>query len=124
MNFIKGKTKVTSIVIAALTAVGLITFIMLSMLLNFTDNPAGRMTMCLIYSVTFLFGILVSKGIVDIMVFRDYKCQKKQLCTEGVLNICMGALLGVIGLLYLILGTTTQVDIRWFLAGLTLIMAV
>ena len=124
MNFIKGKTKVTSIVIAALTAVGLITFIMLSMLLNFTDNPAGRMTMCLIYSVTFLFGILVSKGIVDIMVFRDYKWQKKQLCTEGVLNICMGALLGVIGLLYLILGTTTQVDIRWFLAGLTLIMAV
>lgn len=129
MKFITGKTKITGVVISALTIVALITMIMLSTLIDFM--PKTRIVVCLIYSLTLMLLILILKGLVDLFVFRDYKCQSKSICTEGVLNICMGVLLAVTGILFAVLQGNNIVnsialqtlDIRYFLASFTFAMS-
>ena len=128
MRFITTKTKVAGIVASAITILALITLVMLSSLINF--QPTTRIVFNLIYSTCLMLIMLIWKGILDIFVFKEYKCQCKHLCAEGILNICMGALLAITGVLFAVLQGSAivkglpiaTVDIRYFLFGFVISM--
>lgn len=130
MKYITRGTKTKSIVASVITALALITLIMLSTLLNISNT--GRMVMCLIYTLVLMLVVCIWQGIVQIEVFNDYRSKKKLLCADGILSICMGVLLAVSGALFgflqassIISGETlSRTDIRVFLTGFLLVMAI
>lgn len=121
MNFLTRKTKTTCIIASVLTALALITLVMLSSLLTITT--ASRTVLCLIYSVCLMLILLMWEGLLQIKVFNDYKSQKKLLCTDGIIDLCMGALIIICSVLFGVLqaskilnGVIIQTaDIRIFL---------
>lgn len=128
MDFIKRRTKTKSIIASVVTGLALITLIMLSTLLNITS--ATRTIMCLIYTVALLLILCIWEGTLEINVFSDYKCQKKYLCADGIVSICMGVLLIVCSVLFGALQAVTIIkgtilataDIRIFLTVFLFIM--
>lgn len=130
MKYITRATKTKSIIASVITALALITLIMLSTLLNISS--AGRMVMCLIYTLVLMLVVCIWQGIVQIEVFNDYRSKKKLLCADGILSICMGILLAVSGTLFGVLQassiiggeTLARTDIRVFLTGFLLVMAI
>ena len=121
MNFLTRKTKTTCIIASVLTALALITLVMLSSLLTLTT--ASRTVMCLIYSVCLMLVLLMWEGTLQIKVFNDYKSQKKLLCADGIIDLCMGALIIICSILFGVLQASKIVsgiviqttDIRIFL---------
>lgn len=130
MKYITRGTKTKSIIASVLTGLALITLIMLSSLLDISNN--GRMVMCLIYTLILMLVVCIWQGIVQIEVFNDYRSKKKLLCADGILSICMGILLAVCGTLFGVLqasaviggGTLARTDIRAFLTAFLLVMAI
>lgn len=130
MDFIRGRTKTNSIVASVLTGLALITLIMLSTLLNITSTT--RTIMCLIYTVALLLILCIWEGILEINVFADYKMQRKYLCADGIVSICMGVLLVICSILFgalqavpIIKGSgLVTTDIRIFLSVFLFIMAI
>lgn len=128
MDFIKRRTKTKSIIASVVTGLALITLIMLSTLLNITS--ATRTIMCLIYTTALLLVLCIWEGTLEINVFGDYKCQRKYLCADGIVSICMGVLLIVCSVLFgslqavtIIKGTVlSTADIRIFLTVFLFIM--
>ena len=98
MEFISKRTKIPCIVASVLTGLSLIILVMLSSLL--TMDTASRTLMCFIYTVTLMFILLIWQGILQIKVFNDYKCKNIYLCADGILTLCMGALIIVSGILF------------------------
>ena len=98
MNFITKSTKTKTIVASVLTGIALITLIMLSSLLNIEST--SKTIMCFLYTVGLMLVLLLWQGLIQINVFNDYKCQKKMLCTDGILNLCFGALITISGVLF------------------------
>lgn len=98
MNFITKGTKIPCIVASVLTGLSLIILVMLSSLL--TIRNTSRTLMCFIYTVTLMFILLIWQGILQIKVFNDYKCKNTYLCADGILTLCMGALIIVSGVLF------------------------
>lgn len=98
MNFITRSTKVTSIVASVLTALLLITLVMLASLIPL--NKEGIVLMTFIYTISLMLILLLWQGILQIRVFNDYKCQKGMLCADGILSICMGALIIISAVLF------------------------
>lgn len=132
MEFITKSTKVRSIVASAVTAVALITLIMLSSLLQLGDT--SRNLMCLIYTISLLLVLIFWHGIIQIKVFSDYKSQNKWLCADGVLSICLSALLAISAILFGVLQASTAInsgyitgnvsDIRLFLIAFLAVMLI
>lgn len=130
MKYITRGTKTKSIIASVLTGLALITLIMLSSLLDISNT--GRMIMCLVYTLVLMLIVCIWQGIVQIEVFNDYRSKKKLLCADGILSICMGVLLAVSGALFGFLqagslisgGTIARTDIRVFLTGFLLVMAI
>lgn len=130
MNFITRATKVKCIVASVITALALITLIMLSTLLNLT--PSNKVILCLIFSISLMLILLIWQGIVEIKVFNDYKSQNKHLCADGIINLCMGALIAICASLFGILQASkvikgisyTTIDIRIFLVMFITILIV
>lgn len=98
MNFITKSTRTKTIVASVLTGIALITLIMLSSLLNIEST--SKTIMCFLYTVGLMLVLLFWQGLIQINVFNDYKCQKKMLCTDGILNLCFGALITISGVLF------------------------
>lgn len=130
MKFITRSTKIQSIVASVLTALALITLIMLSTLLEISN--VSKLTMTFIYTVSLVLALLIWHGIIQIKVFNDYRCKKNYLCADGILSLCMGVLIIVSAIL---LGTLqiSQVmngifmgksDIRIFLTSFAFIIAI
>lgn len=91
MNFITNSTKIRCIVASAITGLALITLIMLSSLL--TISPAAKTLMTFIYTGSLMLVLLLWQGILQINVFNDYKSKRNYLCADGIVSICMSALL-------------------------------
>lgn len=129
MDFIKRRTKTNSIVASVITGLALITLIMLSTLLNITSTT--RTIMCLIYTTALLLFLCIWEGALEINVFNDYKSQRKYLCADGIISICMGILLIICSVLFGCLQAATIVsekslttaDIRIFLTVFLFAMA-
>ncbi len=130
MKFITKSTKIQSIVASVLTGLALIILIMLSSLLTITNT--NKTTMTFIYTISLVLILLLWHGVIQIKVFNDYKCKKNYLCADGILSLCMGALILVSGILMSILqldkiingiliGTS---DIRIFLTCFSCIIAI
>lgn len=131
MKFITKSTKIQSIVASVLTALSLITLIMLSSLLQIGDT--SKTTMAFIYTVSLVLILLIWHGIIQIKVFNDYRCKRNYLCADGILSLCMGALLLVSGILLATLQldkimkfntVTDSADIRIFLTAFLLVIAI
>ena len=130
MKFITKSTKIQSIVASVLTGLALITLIMLSSLLEITS--VNKLTMTFIYTVSLVLILLIWHGILQIKVFNDYRCKKNYLCADGILCLCMGALILVSGILMAILqldkimaGTLIGTsDIRIFLTCFLAVIAI
>lgn len=131
MEFITRSTKIKTIVASALIGVALITLIMLSCLLQISTT--ARTLMCFIYTVSLLMMLIFYHGIIQIQVFTDYKSQKKHLCADGVLSICLSSLLTISAILFGILQAsdaikigfvsgTGSADIRLFLIAFLAVM--
>lgn len=128
MNFLTRKTKTTCIIASVLTALALITLVMLSSLLTITN--VNRTIMCLIYSVCLMLILLMWEGTLQIKVFNDYKSQKKLLCADGIIDLFMGALIIICSILFGVLQASKIVrgviiqtaDIRIFLTCFLSIM--
>ena len=129
MNFLSNSTKVKCIVASVLTALAFITLIMLTTLLTITFE--SKLTMTFIYTVSLMLVLLVWQGILQINVFNDYKSKRNYLCADGILMLCMGALIVISGVLLgilqldkvmqgVIIGTS---DIRIFLTSFLAIIA-
>lgn len=101
MKFITKSTKIQCIVASVLTALALITLIMLSSLLEV--NQTTKLTISFIFTISLVLILLSWHGILQIKVFNDYKCKKNYLCADGILSLCMGALLIISGALFAIL---------------------
>ena len=97
MKFITKSTKIQSIVASVLTALALITLIMLSTLLSI--NKVSKLTLTFIYTISLVIILLIWHGVLQIKVFNDYKCKRTYLCADGILSLCMGALIIVSGVL-------------------------
>lgn len=104
MKFITKSTKIQSIVASVLTALALITLIMLSTLLSISN--VSKMTLTFIYTISLVLILLIWHGILQIKVFNDYRCKRNYLCADGILTLCMGALILVSGVLM----ATLQLD--------------
>lgn len=104
MKFITKSTKIQSIVASVLTALALITLIMLSTLLGISN--VSKMTLTFIYTISLVLILLIWHGILQIKVFNDYRCKRNYLCADGILTLCMGALILVSGVLM----ATLQLD--------------
>lgn len=104
MKFITKSTKIQSIVASVLTALALITLIMLSTLLSISN--VSKMTLTFIYTISLVLILLVWHGVLQIKVFNDYRCKRNYLCADGILTLCMGALILVSGVLM----ATLQLD--------------
>jgi hypothetical protein len=98
MNFITKSTRTKTIVASVLTGIALITLIMLSSLLNIESTT--KTIMCFLYTVGLMLVLLFWQGLIQINVFNDYKCQKKMLCADGILNLCFAALITISGILF------------------------
>ena len=130
MKFITKSTKIQSIVASVLTGLALITLIMLSSLLEITS--VNKLTMTFIYTVSLVLILLIWHGVLQIKVFNDYRCKKNYLCADGILSLCMGALILVSGILMAILqldkimaGTLIGTsDIRIFLTCFLAVIAI
>lgn len=101
MKFITKSTKIQSIVASVLTALALITLVMLSSLLEV--NSTTKLTISFIFTISLLVILLVWHGILQIKVFNDYKCKRNYLCADGILSLCMGALIIISGTLFSII---------------------
>lgn len=129
MNFLTKSTKIKSIVASALTSLALITLIMLSSLLNISSS--SKLLMTFIYTGTLMLILLLWQGILQIDVFKDYKSKRNYLCADGILSICMSALLMVSAILLgslqaeqVIAGTWIgSSDIRIFLTCFLFVLA-
>ena len=77
MKFITKSTKIQSIVASVLTALALITLVMLSSLLEV--NSTTKLTISFIFTISLLVILLVWHGILQIKVFNDYKCKRNYL---------------------------------------------
>ena len=119
MDFLTGKTKVRTIILNSLMIIALVTLAALSTLLNLT--PHGRLLMCTIYSVVLVSLVLLVQGLLQLSAFKDYKCQNKYLCAQGIINIVVAILISVLGLLHLIFGANVLIDIRYYIHTLTLL---
>ena len=104
MKFLSRSTKTNCVVASVLTGLLLITLIMLSSLLSI--STVSKTTMTFIYTVSLVLILLIWHGVLQIKVFSDYKCKKNYLCTDGILSLCMGALLVISGVLL----ATLQLD--------------
>lgn len=104
MKFITKSTKLQSIVASVLTALALITLIMLSTLLSV--STISKTILTFVYTISLVLILLVWHGILQIKVFNDYKCKRTYLCADGILTLCMGALILVSGVLM----ATLQLD--------------
>ena len=104
MKFITKSTKIQSIVASVLTALALITLIMLSTLLSISN--VSKMTLTFIYTISLVLILLIWHGILQIKVFNDYRCKRNYLCADGILTLCMGALI----LVSSVLMATLQLD--------------
>lgn len=130
MNFITRSTKVKCIVASVITALALITLIMLSTLLNLTQG--SKTLLCFIFSISLMLILLIWQGVVEIQVFNDYKSQNKHLCADGIINLCMGALITICAALFGILQASkildgavyTNSDIRIFLVVFIFILLI
>lgn len=130
MKFLAKSTKTSCVVASVLTGLLLITLIMLSTLLSISS--VSKTTMTFIYTICLVLILLIWHGILQIKVFNDYKSKRNYLCADGILSLCMGALLIVSGILLatlqlndligdnLITGTA---DIRIFLTCFLAIIA-
>lgn len=122
MEFITRSTKIRAIIASVLTGIALITLIMLSCLLSITDT--SKTLMSFIYTVSLMLVLLFWVGGIQIRVFNDYRCQKKHLCVDGVLTLCLGALITISAILFGVLQAssamngkiTETADIRVFLS--------
>lgn len=129
MKFLTKSTKVRCVVASAITALALITLIMLSSLLSISTT--SKTVMCFIYTVSLMLILLLWQGALQIKVFNDYRSQRNYLCADGILSLCMGALLIVSGILLgvlqidkIIQGTLIGTsDIRIFLSCFLLIIS-
>ena len=101
MKFLSKSTKITCIVASALTAVATIALIMLSTLLNISLE--NKLIMTLIYTISLTLILLIWIGVVQIKVFKDYRCKRSYLCAGGILTFCITALLIISGILLSIL---------------------
>lgn len=97
MKFITNSTKIKCIVASALTGLALITLIMLSTLLNI--GTSAKLLMTFIYTASLMLILLLWQGILQIDVFKDYKSKRNYLCADGILSICMSALLMISAIL-------------------------
>ena len=104
MKFLSRSTKTNCVVASVLTGLLLITLIMLSSLLSI--STVSKTTMTFIYTVSLVLILLIWHGVLQIKVFNDYKCKKNYLCADGILSLCMGALLVISGVLL----ATLQLD--------------
>lgn len=104
MKFLAKSTKTSCVVASVLTGLLLITLIMLSTLLSISS--VSKVTMTFIYTVCLVLILLIWHGILQIKVFNDYKSKRNYLCADGILSLCMGALLIVSGILL----ATLQLD--------------
>lgn len=128
MKFITKSTKVKCIAASVITGIALITLIMLSSLL--TLSSLSRTMMSFIYTAVLMLCLLLWQGAIQIQVFNDYKCKRSYLCADGILSLCMGALLIVSGTLFGILQADkamsglieTKSDIRIFLTCFLVVM--
>ncbi len=128
MKFLTKSTKVKCIVASVVTALALITLVMLSSLLSISNTD--KTTMTLIYTVSLMLVLLMWYGVVQIQVFNDYKSKNSWVCADGILSICIsillivsGILLGVLQLDKIIAGTLTSTsDIRIFLTAFLAIL--
>lgn len=126
MNFITKSTRTKTIVASVLTGIALITLIMLSSLLNIESTT--KTIMCFLYTVGLMLVLLFWQGLIQINVFNDYKCQKKMLCADGILNLCFAALITISGILFASLQVNTVIkgielattDIRVFIVAFLL----
>ncbi len=98
MNFLNKSTKITCIVASVMTGLLLITLIMLASLLNI--NNSSKALMSFIFTLSLMLILLLWQGILQIKVFADYKSQNGILCTDGILSICMSALLIISAILF------------------------
>lgn len=121
MDFLTRKTKTQSITASVLTGIMLITLIMLSTLLNISLN--SKTILCFSYTISLMFILLIWQGLLQIKVFKDYKYQNKMLCTDGIISLCLSALLIICSGLFCVfqLGNLTNItylsDIRIFIAS-------
>lgn len=97
MKFLAKSTKTSCVVASVLTGLLLITLIMLSTLLSISS--VSKATMTFIYTICLVLILLIWHGILQIKVFNDYKSKRNYLCADGILSLCMGALLVVSGTL-------------------------
>ena len=130
MNFITNSTKVRCIVASAITGLALITLIMLSSLL--TISPSSKTLMTFIYTGSLMLILLLWQGALQIKVFNDYKQKRNYLCADGIISICMGALLIISAILLGSLQANKVIsgtwiggsDIRIFLTCFLFVLAV
>ena len=108
MEFLKRATKVKCIVASVITALALITLIMLVSLLGMSDN--GNTMLCFIFTISLFLVLLIWQGVIQIQVFNDYKSQDKCLCADGILNICMGTLIVICTVLWGILQASDVIN--------------
>ena len=101
MKFITKSTKIQSIVASVLTALALITLVMLSSLLEVTNST--KLIVSFVFTVSLLVILLIWHGILQIKVFNDYKCKRNYLCADGILSLCMGALIIISSALFSII---------------------
>jgi hypothetical protein len=101
MKFLSNSTKVKCIVASVLTGLAFITLIMLTSLLTVTFE--SKLTMTFIYTISLMLILLIWQGILQINVFTDYKAKRNYLCADGILILCMGALIIISGILLSVL---------------------
>lgn len=101
MKFLSNSTKIKCIVASVLTGLALITLVMLTSLLSITFE--SKLTMTFIYTISLMLILLIWQGILQINVFNDYKSKRGYLCADGILTLCMGALVVICGVLLSIL---------------------
>lgn len=130
MNFLKRGTKVKCIVASVLTALALITLVMLTSLLSV--NSVSKLTLTLVYTLSLMLILLLWQGALQICVFNDYRSKRGYLCADGIISICMGILLIISGILFSVLQLdklmqdsvlVQQADIRIFLSSFAFIIA-
>lgn len=112
MKFLAKSTKTSCVVASVLTGLLLITLIMLSTLLSISS-----VTMTFIYTVCLVLILLIWHGILQIKVFNDYKSKRNYLCADGILSLCMGALLVVSGILLATLQLKQLINTEGILIG-------
>lgn len=101
MKFLSNSTKIKCIVASVLTGLAFITLIMLTSLLTVTFE--SKLTMTFIYTISLMLILLIWQGILQINVFNDYKSKRGYLCADGILTLCMGALIVISGILLSVL---------------------